>query len=71
MKCNRQKTLYVLKRHSLDDEIEDIQDDGNEDLPETEEITPISIFFTINGLYIISSLALFSVIYFATDIINK
>jgi len=57
----------VESRHSLDEEIDDIQDDGSEELPPMEEVTIFSIFFTKNGIYILGSIVLFSVLYIATD----
>ena len=57
----------VESRHSLDDEVDDIPDDGTDELPPKEEVTIFSIFFTKNGIYILGSLIAFSVLYLATD----
>ena len=59
------KTLNVVRRHSLDEEIDDVADNGDE-LPQVEEVTPFSIFFTKNGAYIISSLIAFVGLYYTT-----
>jgi hypothetical protein len=52
----------------LDEEIDDIQDDASEELPQTEEITALSIFMTKNGAYIISSFIAFAGFYYLTGI---
>jgi hypothetical protein len=56
-----------LKRHSLDEENEDIQDEATEEVIQNEEVTVFSILATVNGLYILASLGLFSVLYKVLD----
>ena len=63
------KTLNVLRRHSLDEEIDDIGDYGSEELPQNEEVTPITIFLSKNGAYILSSIVVFVGLYYLTGMI--
>jgi len=66
MQTVKQQQL-LNKRHSSDEENEDIADDNSDEMPQNDDVTPLSIFFTINGVYIFTSLLIFAALYRILD----
>jgi len=61
------QSQLLNKRHSSDEENDDIADDNSEEMPQNDDVTPLSIFFTINGVYIFTSLLIFAALYRILD----